>query len=69
LAPRAVAISRALDHPISRALDHPVYDCFYLALAEERAAKLVTSDRRLLRRLAGTEWEGLAINLQSIVIG
>jgi predicted nucleic acid-binding protein len=61
LAPRAVAISRALNHP--------VYDCFYLALAEERAAKLVTADRRLLGRLAGTEWAGFAIDLQSIGTG
>jgi predicted nucleic acid-binding protein len=47
LAPRAVAISRALDHP--------VYDCFHLALAEQRGAALITADRRLLRRLHGTE--------------
>ena len=60
LAPRAVAISRALNHPM--------YDCFYLALAEERAATLVTADRRLLGRLAGTEWETLGMNLQSVVV-
>jgi predicted nucleic acid-binding protein len=60
LAPRAVAISRALNHP--------VYDCFYLALAEERAATLVTADRRLLARLAGSEWDGIAVDLRSIVV-
>lgn len=61
LAPSAVAIARLLDHP--------VYDCFYLALAEERAAKLITADRRLLARLAGTQWEGIAVNLRSIATG
>jgi predicted nucleic acid-binding protein len=60
LAPRAVAISRALNHP--------VHDCFYLALAEERAATLVTADRRLLARLAGTEWDGFAVSLRSVVV-
>ena len=59
LARRAVALSRALDHP--------VYDCFYLALAEARVAKLVTADRRLLVRLAGTQWETLVVDLRSVV--
>jgi predicted nucleic acid-binding protein len=61
LAQRAVVIARLLDHP--------VYDCFYLALAEERSAKLMTADRRLLDRLVGTRWEGIAVNLSSIAIG
>lgn len=52
---------------ISRVLNHPVYDCFYLALAEECAASLVTADQRLLDRLLGTQWEGIAVNLQSVV--
>ncbi len=46
LAPRAAAIARELDHP--------VYDCFYLALAEGQNAPLVTADRRLVGRVAGT---------------
>jgi predicted nucleic acid-binding protein len=50
---------------IALALDHPVYDCCYLALAEARAATLVTADRRLLRRLAGTQWEELTVDLRS----
>jgi predicted nucleic acid-binding protein len=44
-------------------LRHPAYECFYLALAEERRAKLVTADRRLLGRLAGTPWQEDAISL------
>jgi predicted nucleic acid-binding protein len=31
-------------------LQHPVYDCFYLALARQRNAVVVTTDRRLVRR-------------------
>lgn len=41
---------------IALALDHSVYDCCYLALAEQRDARLVTADRRLLARVAGTRW-------------
>jgi predicted nucleic acid-binding protein len=42
---------------MARDLDHPVYDCFYLALAEQRDARMVTADRRLIERLDGTAWE------------
>ena len=56
LAPRAVAIARDLDHP--------VYDFFYLTLAEARQATLVTADGRLLRRLQGTQWAPLAVDLR-----
>ena len=55
LAPRALAIADDLAHP--------VYDCFYLALAEQAAARLVTADARLLRRLQGTPWQALAVRL------
>ena|SRR5437868_2276623 len=37
-------------------LGHPAYDCFYLALAEQRDAVLITADDRLARRCAGTRW-------------
>jgi predicted nucleic acid-binding protein len=48
---------------IAMELRHPAYDCFYLALAEERDAQLVTADRRLLGRLVGTPWAARAIGL------
>ena len=41
LIPLAALAQRAV--VISRLLNHPVYDCFYLALAEERSAKLMTA--------------------------
>jgi predicted nucleic acid-binding protein len=44
---------------IAAELRHPVYDCFYLALAESEDATLVTADRRLLGRLAGSRWQSI----------
>jgi predicted nucleic acid-binding protein len=40
LASRPAALTLAVD------LDHPAYDCTYLALALDRAAFVVTADRR-----------------------
>jgi predicted nucleic acid-binding protein len=37
-------------------LRHPAYDCFYLALAEQRDCQMVTADERLLARCAGTSF-------------
>jgi predicted nucleic acid-binding protein len=48
LAPRAIEIARALDHP--------AYDCFYLTLAEREHTYLVTADDVLVRRVARTPW-------------
>lgn len=44
-------------------LDHPIYDCLYLAAAELRSARLVTADRRLLRAVAGSRYQGLLVEL------
>lgn len=46
LAETALAI--ALD------LGHPVYDCFFLAMAQELSLPLITADTRLCARLEGT---------------
>lgn len=35
-------------------LDHPAYDCFYLALAEQRQTEVVTADRRFVEKTRGT---------------
>jgi predicted nucleic acid-binding protein len=52
--PLAALARRALE--MAASLDHPIYDCFYLALAEQLDAMLVTADDRLLCRLQGTAW-------------
>ncbi|MEO7223241.1 MAG: type II toxin-antitoxin system VapC family toxin [Devosia sp.] len=52
---------RALE--ISIELDHPMYDCIYLAAAEEYAATLVTADKRLLKAIAGGPFASLAAPL------
>lgn len=44
-------------------LGHPIYDCLYLACARRAGTVLVTSDRRLILRLAGTSYAPLAIAL------
>jgi len=49
LVPAAPLADRALT--IALRMTHPVYDCFFLALAEELEMRLITADERLLRRL------------------
>jgi len=62
LVPLALLARRAV--AASRALDHPAYDCFYLALAEQRDTQLITADRRLLQRTSGTEWNSRVRDLR-----
>ena len=61
LVPMSGLIRRAFS--IAVALDHPAYDCFYLALAEELGAPLVTLDKRLHSRTRSTPWEALTVLL------
>jgi predicted nucleic acid-binding protein len=44
---------------IALELRHAAYDCFYLALAEQRSCPIVTADDRLVRRCAGTRFANL----------
>lgn len=46
--------SVALD--IAIAIDHSLYDCLYLALAEEEDTAVVTADRRFHRAVADSVW-------------
>ena len=54
LVPAAALKDRAFE--IALALKHPVYDCFYLALAEQRGCQMITADDRLARRCAGSPY-------------
>jgi predicted nucleic acid-binding protein len=67
LLPLAPLAERAV--VLSRTLAHPVYDCFYLVLAELRGTRMVTADRRLISRIAGTAWETCGVDLRSFAAG
>lgn len=51
-------VSNALELAVH--LDHPVYDCMYLVLAVQRSEPLYTFDERLIRKLTGTRFAGVA---------
>jgi predicted nucleic acid-binding protein len=61
LVPVERLFARGLD--IAWATGLTVYDSLYVATAEDRSCRLVTADEKLLSRLVGTEWSGLAILL------
>jgi predicted nucleic acid-binding protein len=44
-------------------LEHPVYDCFYLAMCEAMAHRMITADKRLLARCGGTRFEHMLVAL------
>ena len=51
---------------IAHRLDHPVYDCVYVALARRERARLVTSDRRLARRIASRRLDVRVVELARV---
>jgi predicted nucleic acid-binding protein len=51
LIPIEAFLSRAF--ALAAELDHPVYDCLYLALAEQHDGRVITADRRFAERAAG----------------
>ena len=61
LLPTVELTDRAL--AIALELNHPIYDCVYIAAAEEHDALLVTADKRLVKAVAATQFAGLAIAL------
>lgn len=63
LLPSAVFAPRALE--IALDLQHPVYDCFFLAAAEECSGQVITADRRLINRCVGTAYASLLTMLSS----
>jgi predicted nucleic acid-binding protein len=56
-------IPRALQLAVE--LGHPVYDCIYLAVAEELDEDLVTADRRFVRAVQGTPHAARVKELQT----
>ncbi|MGH6827205.1 type II toxin-antitoxin system VapC family toxin [Methyloceanibacter sp.] len=59
-------ISRALS--IARDLDHPIYDCLYLALAEDIAAPLVTADRRFAGAVQRSSFRGAEVRMLAEIV-
>jgi|CXWL01.1.fsa_nt_gi predicted nucleic acid-binding protein len=64
VAPMTALAARAASIAIE--LDHPAYDCFYLALAEVRDDVVVTSDQRLMNKLAQTDYARLLVPMESL---
>jgi predicted nucleic acid-binding protein len=60
-----VPASELIDRTLAIAIDlhHPGYDCFHLALAEQRSAALFTADDRLIRRCADSRFAKLLRSL------
>jgi predicted nucleic acid-binding protein len=51
---------------LARDLGHPVYDCVYLALAEQEDAALVSADQRLLRLRSKRKMKARLVALQDV---
>ena len=62
LVPSAPLADRAL--ALGLRLRHPVYDCFFVALAQQLDFPLVSADRRLVQRLAEEGMGDIATELR-----
>ena len=47
-------------------LRHSFYDCLYLALARRKTVRLVTADRRLRNKTAGTAYASLILWIEDV---
>lgn len=56
-----VAVERLATRALEIAIElrHPVYDCLFVALAEEQETRLVTADRKLAKACGGTSYAAL----------
>ena len=61
LQPSAPLAERALDMALD--IGHPVYDCLYLACAEQYGGVLITADDGLCKAVRGTVFEPLVRHL------
>jgi len=52
---------------LSLDLNHPVYDCLYLACAEQESAKLATADARLAKKCANTSFAARFVFLDGFI--
>ena len=61
-----IASSALIDEALllARDIDHPVYDCIYVVAARRAGAPLVTSDSRLVAKVAGTSDKDRVILLE-----
>jgi predicted nucleic acid-binding protein len=48
---------------LAKRIDHSVYDCVYLACAQQQGAKLVTADKKFVDRVRGAGLGHLAVDL------
>ena len=51
---------------LTRRLDHPVYDCLYLALAENRDSVMVTADRRFHEAVRASIWADRLVWIEDV---
>ncbi len=64
LVPSSEVSEKAVE--IAQILNHPVYDCLYLALADNRGCQVITSDQRFIGRVKNTEYEKILVHVSSI---